>query len=228
MEILAGVTNALAYFSIALPILGWSWPALELPEVLQLLLASCGAALAGISSFCGSIIKLIKACLIFSGSLQISNGSLDLMAAAGAGGLVAGFLADEALAQAQDNLKTGNTGDEQGDTDLENDEGSKMLLELDSDYDTIADKKQFGDEICQDVARAAGLNIEAGEICILDICKAPEPKKGVLVYLVVHSDKISEQEVVKDLKAQLNDKHSLLRSGVYHSLLVMCRLPMNS
>ena len=78
MEVVAGITNALAYFSIALPILGWSLPALELPEVFQLLLASSGAALAGISSFCGSIIKLFKALMIVGGSctsLQINNGA---------------------------------------------------------------------------------------------------------------------------------------------------------
>ena len=216
MEVVAGITNALAYFSIALPLLGWSLPALELPEVFQLLLASSGAALAGISSFCGSIIKLFKALMIVGGSctsLQINNGALDMMAAAGGGGLVAGFLADEAISRMKDHAKTGNTGDEEGDKDLENGSGTSMVLELDSDYDALADKKQFGDEVCQDVVRAAGPDVEAGDIRIVDICRAPGPKTGILVYLAVHSDKASEQEVVKDLKAQLDDKDSLLRTG---------------
>ena len=200
VEVLAGITNSLAYFSIALPILGWHIPGFELPEVFQFLLAACGAAMAGISSFCGSIIKLVKAFLIVGGALKIPD-------LAGAGGLVAGFLADEALGRMQDKLKTGNTGDEEGDKELEKGDEGRMMLELDVEYDAIGDEQEFGDEICQDVARAAGLDVEAGEVRIVEICKAPDPKTGVLVYLAISNGDEGElvvQQAVESAHADTN------------------------
>jgi hypothetical protein len=113
VEALCGITNAMAYFSIAMPLWGLNLPGFNLPQGPQFLLASFGALVSGISSFLGSIIKLIKAFLVLKGMIQLpDNAALNVIAGTGAGGLVTGFLMDEAIGYVTSNVTSGNEPDD--------------------------------------------------------------------------------------------------------------------
>ena len=110
IEAITGLTNSLAAFSLAMPVWGLSLPGLTLPPGPQFLLVSFGALLAGISSFLGAAIKFVRSLLLLSGliSLGSDNVALNILTGTGAGGLVAGYLIDEAILSAT----TGNEQDE--------------------------------------------------------------------------------------------------------------------
>jgi len=119
VEALAGLSNALAYFCIAMPVLDIVVPELALPLELQLVIAALGSIMTGASAFVGSILRFMKSLLICAGAvspplptidLPDDNVALNVVAGAGAGGLVAGFLMDEAVGQARRSIVYGVGG----------------------------------------------------------------------------------------------------------------------
>ena len=113
VEILCGITNGMAYFSIAMPFWGLRLSGFNLGPDLQFLLASCGAYLAGIMTFLSSIIRLIKGVFVWMGWIKTTDSAaLNLIAGTGAGGLVAGFLVDEAIGYATSGNQSGTAKDD--------------------------------------------------------------------------------------------------------------------
>jgi hypothetical protein len=97
----------LAYLSISLPMLHLDLPMLDWPLETKFVLAALGAMLAGVSAAWDSATRLLRAVLVCGGLLSLpavelpDNEALDTIASAGAGGLVAGFVADDLAARAR-------------------------------------------------------------------------------------------------------------------------------
>ena len=212
----SGVTNTLTYFSIALPIMSqeWAFP-LEwsLPPLIQFLVASFGAMLSAGSALCGSVMQLASAIMVCRGMVP-SNPVLDFLANTGAGGLVAGFVADEALNQA---VEGGGNEEEEEEKEavrkaLEDAPAdTNVSMRLDMDFGNVEGKEEeFKAEVARDVASSLGadeskirvLSLAPGSIWIhLEIEEGASPTHP------------SPSEARLELERQARDPASKLRAS---------------
>jgi len=220
-EALAGITNALTYISVAVPILSAEWPLLGgadwagLPDTVEFLIAACGSMIAGISSFFGSIMQLMSTVMVCQG-LVPSGPVVDFLAETGAGGLVAGFVADEAIAQATEG------GDDKEEEQDEEDEavqaalasapaGTSASMQLEMDMkDVEGREEEFKAEVIGDVS--VSLKGDPTKMRVLRLAAG-----SVWAHLQIDDGACpsfpSPAEAARELARQSHDPASPLRMG---------------